>query len=266
MASPFFSIIIPTYNSELLLNKTLDSILSQQFEDFEILIIDGLSTDGTLSIAENKKDNRIKIASEKDNSIYDAMNKGIRASRGEYLFFLGSDDTFFDNEVLLKVYDNITRYKPNILYGNVYSERFGGVYDGEFSAESLFTHNICHQSIFYYKKVFNKTGVFNVKYKSHADWDNNMKWFLNPFISKMYLDVIVANYSDGGLSSLQEDKNFKKDKAANYLKYGKTVLSQSVVRNLYVILAIDYKKRSKYFSFAKIKIKMLVLKFFGVAL
>jgi len=259
MSTPFFSIIIPTYNSELILNETLDSILSQQFEDFEILIMDGLSTDGTLSIAQSKKDNRIRIYSEKDKNIFDAMNKGLKLSSGEWIYFIGSDDTFFDNEVLGKVNKEILAEEVDIIYGNIMSKRFGGVYDGEFSAEKLYHQNICHQAIFIKKDVFNRTGEFDIKYPYNADWDNNFKWFFNHKVEKKFVDLIVANYADGGKSSLARDVNFDNDKPFKYLKYSGKELSNVFKRNIYITIAIQQKQSKKYFSFIITKIKLLIL-------
>ena len=95
---PFISIIIPTFNAESTILKALESILQQTFKDFEILIIDGLSKDKTIEIVENLKDSRIKIHSDKDIGIYDAMNKGIHYAQGKWLYFIGSDDYLYNNE------------------------------------------------------------------------------------------------------------------------------------------------------------------------
>src|SRR4249920_3431468 len=98
--NPFFSIIIPTYNSESSLNKTLDSILSQTFTDFEIILTDGVSKDDTIAIAESYNDSRLKIHSEPDKGVYDAMNKGMSLATGKWLYFIGSDDYLYNDEVL----------------------------------------------------------------------------------------------------------------------------------------------------------------------
>ena len=86
------SIIIPTFNSANTLRRALDSIIGQTLNDLEVLIMDGVSTDQTLDIAKTYNDNRIRIFSEPDNGVYDAMNKGIDKASGEWLYFLGSDD------------------------------------------------------------------------------------------------------------------------------------------------------------------------------
>jgi glycosyltransferase involved in cell wall biosynthesis len=117
---PFFSIIVPTYNSEATLKGCLESVLCQKFTDIEILIIDGMSNDKTLSIAKNYKNPIIRIYTETDEGIYDAMNKGIKQSQGKWLYFLGSDDELYDNEVLTNIATLINNNdNPDIIYGNV---------------------------------------------------------------------------------------------------------------------------------------------------
>ena len=115
------SIIIPTYNSEDYLNQALKSIVNQTFKDIEVLIMDGLSSDKTVEIAEKFKQDlpQIQIYSDKDNGIYDAMNKGIKKAKGEWIYFMGSDDTFYENKTLQNFKD-LEKLELDILYGNVY--------------------------------------------------------------------------------------------------------------------------------------------------
>jgi len=217
-----FSIIIPTYNSGATLSVALDSIVNQTFKNWEVLIMDGLSTDYTIEIAEKyqKQNTSIKICSEKDNGIYDAMNKGIVLAQGEWLYFMGSDDILYENTTLEHFLNNKEIKNIDVVYGNVYSTRFNGLYDGEFNYSKLITKNICHQAIFFKKRVFNKIGNFNLKYQSHADWHHNIRWFFSSRTTKIYLNQIIANYADGGFSSLNNDEVFVKEKSFLLLKKG----------------------------------------------
>jgi glycosyltransferase involved in cell wall biosynthesis len=214
------SIIIPVYNGEDVIKAAISSIQKQSFKDFELLVIDGLSSDSTADVVQSfkKMDNRISLISEKDEGIYDAMNKGIRLAKGEWLYFLGSDDILLKNS--LEEIEPFLINGMDVVYGDVISERFGGRYDGFFDENKIFRKNICHQSIFFRKTIFNEIGNFNLKYRSHADWDHNMRWLLNSKIKKKYVDVVVANYADGGYSSLNIDLIFSNDRILNYLKYG----------------------------------------------
>jgi len=101
--NPFFSIIIPTYNSSATISVALNSIIKQSYQNFEVIIVDGLSNDNTISIISQFQDDRIKIFSEKDKGVYDAMNKGINYANGKWIYFMGSDDYFYDNTILFYI-------------------------------------------------------------------------------------------------------------------------------------------------------------------
>ncbi len=116
------------------------------------------------------------------------MNKGIQYAAGEWLYFLGSDDWLYDNEVLQNVYEFMQTNNCEVVYGNITSLRFGGIYGGAFDADKLLIENIGHQAIFFHKNVFKKTGKFNLHYKAQADWDHNMRWFFSKYIKHCYFD------------------------------------------------------------------------------
>lgn len=233
------SIIIPTYNSERTLGNTIESILLQSFEDFEVLIMDNISVDGTLTIAHGFNDKRIQVYSEKDRGIYDAMNKGIERSNGEWLYFLGSDDFLFSNDVLKNI--SAVVFDSDVIYGNVHSSRFYGIYDGEFDENKIQNRNICHQAIFFNKAVFKKTGKFDTYFKALSDWDHNFKWFFNETIKRKYVNIVVAEYADGGFSSTMIDKSFLflKDWKLMIMKRGRLSMTSRIIffynlcKNLY---------------------------------
>lgn len=220
-----FSIIIPTFNSANTLRRALDSIISQNLKDWEVLIMDGVSTDTTLDIAKSYNDNRIHIFSEPDNGVYDAMNKGIEKAVGEWLYFLGSDDYFLNNDVLTKVYAHIPE-KCDVFYGDVEAPQLDKRHKGEWKIEDL-EYNRCHQAILYNKNVFRRLGNYNLKYIVYADHDMNLKWFLNKKIISYYYPIVIAHYSDGGLSIQKKDNAFLDDFPKLVLRYGWTSLKRS---------------------------------------
>ena len=117
---PRLSIIIPTFNSAKTLSRCLDSVISQSFTDWEVLMMDGVSNDDTIKIASSYQDSRIQIYSEPDKGIYDAMNKGIDKAQGEWLYFLGSDDWLFNCNSLKDIFcNNINQY--DVVYVAVYA-------------------------------------------------------------------------------------------------------------------------------------------------
>lgn len=226
MRDPFISIIIPTFNSSKTLKQCLESIYSQTYSNYEIVLVDGLSTDDTCSIVEAYKSNgkNIRIYSEKDSGIYDAMNKGIELSKGDWLFFMGSDDGFYNTDSLSKMCDAISKSTKKIVYGNVKIvgnnawAKDGEVYAGKFTTKKILNQNICHQAIFYNREyIKNEIGSYNLKYIKSADWDLNLKcWAKEEF---EYADVIVCRYSVAGYSGNSVDVELGKDFVANLLKY-----------------------------------------------
>ncbi len=123
----------------------LDSIISQTFTDYEIVIIDGLSTDATLDIVKkySYEKEKIKFSTERDNGTYDAMNKGMKTASGQWLYFLGSDDKLHSGTTLATVANHLTSTNAKVVYGNVKIvgntswAKDGTVYDGSFDFEKL---------------------------------------------------------------------------------------------------------------------------------
>ncbi|MBR5167940.1 MAG: glycosyltransferase [Salinivirgaceae bacterium] len=202
------SIIIPTFNSERLIKRCLESIIGQTMGDFEVLIMDGVSSDKTLALIAELNDSRIKVFSEPDGGIYDAMNKGIEKAQGEWLYFIGSDDYLLNNNVLTEVFSQATD-KFDVVYGEVESN-LSEKNRGEWTLETL-EYNRCHQAIFYKKSVFDEIGSYPLKHKVGADHDLNLKWFLNSHIKNRYLGLQIAHFTCGGYSSNQCDDGFFND-------------------------------------------------------
>ncbi len=234
--NPYYSIIIPTYNSSAFIDRCLNSICKQTFNNYEVIILDGLSNDGTLQLIEtySNKLPSLKIRSEKDNGIYDAMNKGISMAQGQWLYFMGSDDAFFDGNVLATISSALS--ENDVVYAKVNSKSLGGNYGSEFSPKKIYFRNIAHQGIFFRKNVFSITGLFDLKYKVWADWDHNFKWFLNPAIKKKFINIPVANYADGGFSDKRKDLTFEIDKEEKYFQLtGKKIRFKILYRVYYIL-------------------------------
>ena len=184
--------------------------------------MDGNSTDKSTELVRAYKSDKIRLYSEPDKGIYDAMNKGIDRSSGEWLLFLGSDDYLYGKEVLADVMKYLTD-EYDIVYGEVESnlpERN----KGEWSLEFL-DANRCHQAIFYKRSFFGKSLRYNLKYTVLADFDMNLRWFLNKRYKHRYVPIVISHYSDGGYSSYTKDEAFYKDFGLNKLKYDYRVLT-----------------------------------------
>ena len=224
---PLFTVIIPSFNSASCIQRCLDSIVQQTFNNYEVLIIDGLSTDNTIDIikAYAEKDKRISFISEKDNGIYDAMNKAVNRASSEWLYFLGSDDYLFDKNVLTTLTEKTNLDDVDFVYGNVFSPEYGEKYDGEFDQQKIIEKNICHQALFVRRKLLQSMGSFNIRYKLLADYDFNLRCMFNKKVRKKHVDLMIAYYAPAGSSSTITDEKFIKDKNWLLLKYGFTSFS-----------------------------------------
>jgi glycosyltransferase involved in cell wall biosynthesis len=206
---PLFSIITTTYNCGAKLDGTLESVMAQDFKDFEYLIVDGNSKDGLQERLAQIKDLRIRSWSEPDKGIYDAMNKGIQHARGRYLIFLGAGDKLFPG-VLQQISQDLPKEDMAIIYGNVlWDEK---IYDGEFTKLKLSKKNICHQAIFYTRNIFDTVGDYDLKYRSLADWVLNMKCFGDSRIIIRYVPITVSIFEVGGVSGIG-DTSFYADRS-----------------------------------------------------
>lgn len=219
------SIIIPTYNSAKTINRCLDSIVAQTYKDYEVLVMDGCSKDETIDIVRAYKNEQIHLYSEPDKGIYDAMNKGIKRAKGDWLYFLGSDDYLYAPDVLEKVAGELTsEYK--IVYGEVEASQLPKECRGIWLPE-LIEYNRCHQAIFYHHSIFEKYGLYNVSYNLYADYIYNLRCFWIYDVPTKYINVIVAHFSEGGASSTGVDPQFDKDIDLLYLKIGERHLTIS---------------------------------------
>ena len=203
MISPLFSVITVTYNAAAAVEPTLRSVTNQTFSDYEYIIIDGGSTDGTADIIRQYEDKITFWSSEPDGGIYDAMNKGIRAAHGEWLIFMNAGDTFYNETTLQNVAD-ILRDTDEMVYGNAYTT------DGKLYCDMQISHYklmkgemICHQSIFARRKTFDNN-MFDTNYRIIAD-----KIWLCRVLRKYRVRKInlpICRYDMTGVSTVNADK------------------------------------------------------------
>ena len=255
MSNPLISIIIPTYNSENTLQSCLESITKQSFISWEVILVDGQSDDNTLNIIRElaNKFSSITYISEKDEGIYDAMNKGIQLAKGEWMYFLGSDDTLYNDRVLSEINENIIKTSAKAVYGNVIMRgsnkwvQDGYVHAGEFDLQKLLYQNICHQAIFYHKSLFSTIGIYNLKYPVFADYDFNLRSFAKYQFN--YIDVAIANFNVGGHSTQINDPEFEKEKGPNIIKY----FYENLHRNAFINSRL-YVKRAAFGADSSVKL------------
>ena len=234
-----FTVVTITYNAEAVLQRTLDSVLRQSYEDVEHLIIDGASTDGTLAMAEAYKrlsdgsegnQHQVIIASEPDRGIYDAMNKGLTQASGDYIIYMNAGDSFPADDTLEQVVRRCrlnelpTDELPGVLYGNT------DIVDGE----GRFLHPrrlqpperltwrsfrqgmvVCHQA-FYARTDIAKNLQFDTRYRFSADVDwciRVMRESERMGLPLYNIGMVVANYMEEGATT----KNHKASLRERYL-------------------------------------------------
>ena len=204
-----FSIITVSYNVASTIERTLLSIYSQTYQDYEHIIVDGGSSDGTVDIIRKYEDRIAYWISEPDKGVYDAMNKAVKQAKGDWLLFLNSDDTFYSEDVLNQLASQMTS-SNTIYHGNVMREPMHDLYGGSFDRKRLCEANICHQAIFYPKSVFRKYS-YDLAYKLYADWNLNIKCMGDSDFHFRFIDITISNYNVNGLSSRRDDYRFQRD-------------------------------------------------------
>ena len=174
---PLISVITITYNASATLPLTMESVAEQTIKDFEHIIVDGASTDDTLSVARRMGSERLRILSESDDGLYDAMNKGLKMALGRYLIFLNAGDRFHSADTLKAYADAIEERVPDIIYGDTDIVDIEGNRIGprHLSAPDILTFDsfskgmlICHQAFMVRKDI---APLYDTDYRFSADYD-----------------------------------------------------------------------------------------------
>jgi glycosyltransferase involved in cell wall biosynthesis len=176
MEAPQFSVIIPVYNAASTLARSIESVLSQKGTTYEIIVIDGDSTDGSKAIIEQYKSQLSYYESAKDKGVYDAMNKGIAKASGTWIYLLGADDVLAGVDILRLAAD-CSRLHPEytLLFGDIANEfvehpRVPIIHRSEFTPSIRWRNTLHSQSAFYHRSLF-ANFQFNLDYKILADYD-----------------------------------------------------------------------------------------------
>ncbi|MDW5549186.1 glycosyltransferase family 2 protein [Methanosarcina sp.] len=220
------SVITVCYNAEKFIEQAINSVLKQRYENIEYIIIDGASTDNTVSIINKYKSKVSFFLSESDNGMYDAMNKGITAATGDILYFLNSDDVFYDEYVITKIVNLFHKNKDiELIYGSIFvirdpliNDSFVRSYD-HMTKSSFVSDGIYQQAIFYKAELFKKCGQFDETYKIVGDYE----WLLRAFYKynikrKYYGDIITAVFRYGGMSNCDKFSSLHSEERRKVVK------------------------------------------------
>lgn len=205
-----FSIITVCLNAGQGLLDTVARTLSQTYENFEILVKDGGSEDGSLE--KLPKDDRIRVVTKQDTGIYDAMNQGIAEARGDYLIFMNCGDWFYSPEVLQSIAEGIGEEREPVYYGKCFDRMTGQVraYPKQLTRMTCYRTMICHQATVYRADVL-KQRPYDLSYRILAD--REMLWYLvcEKKVEPKYLDTVIADYQGGGESA--DQKHIQRNRA-----------------------------------------------------
>ena len=206
------SIITATFNSAKTLKDTIQSVLRQTNKDFEYLIIDGGSTDETIDIVksyESEFSGRLKWVSEKDQGIYDAMNKGIKMASGDVVGILNSDDYFTSDDILQTVDNAFKSHEIDAIYGDIHFIRDGNPQKcvRYYSSRMFrpfwlrFGFMPAHPSFYCKREVFEKAGLYSLDYKIGADYEMMVRLFKKYRIKSQYINKDFVTMRTGGASN-----------------------------------------------------------------
>ena len=221
MIEPFFSVIIATFNSEKTLEECLNSLLAQTLADFEIVIIDGESTDKTVRIIElylNKfQEQGIKYQwlSEKDQGIYDAWNKGLDIAKGKWVSFLGADDTFVKEALeryKAKAMESEFQFisaKANLVQSNLILDTLGIAWDWPLFRREM---KVVHVGSIHLRSYFERYGIFDTTYKIAGDYEMLLRARKN--LKAGFINQVLVHMGTNGISNRMVDLSLNEAKRA----------------------------------------------------
>lgn len=224
---PKFSILVVCLNAGEKLGKTLASIKSQTYQDYEIVVKDGISTDGSLEYLQEAEKTvpALCVSSKKDSGIYDAMNQAVAEAKGKYVYFLNCGDYFVDEYVLEKVAAWIEE-KPSrigIYYGNILERMTGQVVTSnpKMDAFGCYRNVPCHQACFYDRKLL-LAHPFETKYRVRADYEQFLWCFFTKEykegVTFVYQDILIADYEGGGFSETAKNRKLSEKEHQEIVK------------------------------------------------
>lgn len=200
------SVITPCYNSEKTIEKTLVCIENQTYKNIEYIIMDGGSKDKTMDIINRHRDKLpklLKVVSESDGGIYDAMNKGIKQASGHLIGIVNSDD-WYEPDTIEQVVKHYQKQPYEVVYGMQRTlldgkEKLTVIYHHDFLPQQMITHPTC----FVTKKTYEQFGLFDTQYRSAADYDLMLRFWESRQVVFTPVMQVLSNFVLGGMSSSQ---------------------------------------------------------------
>jgi glycosyltransferase involved in cell wall biosynthesis len=203
------SIITVSYNSSKTIKETIESVLSQDYKDIEYIIVDGLSNDGTQEIIKSFGPQIAKFVSERDNGLYDAMNKGISLATGDIIGIINSDDIYANANVISSVASVFLNKNVDVVYGDLYYFKSGfpdtplRYYKGGFFSLRKVRYGLMppHPTFFIKRQVYEKYGKFDTQYSLSADFDLILRFLGVHKVPFEYVPKVLVKMRTGGKST-----------------------------------------------------------------
>jgi glycosyltransferase len=204
------TIITVCYNRKNTIEKAIKSVLEQNYDNIEYIIIDGNSTDGTKEIIESYRDKISKYISEPDNGMYDAINKGLQLATGDAIGLMHSDDEFYDEKAISRI---VNRFKYDESIEGVYGD---GVYVSNDNQERMIRNRIggafsrqriksgwlpLHPTVYLKKKIFDKYGLYDINFKIASDTEFLLRYLYKHKIKVSYINSYIVKMRMGGMST-----------------------------------------------------------------
>ncbi|ASW76168.1 family 2 glycosyl transferase [Chryseobacterium piperi] len=236
------SIITVCWNSEKYLKTAIESILNQSYNNIEYIIIDGGSTDNTLNIIKSYEplfEGRMRWISEKDNGIYDAMNKGLTMATGDILGLLNSDDFYISQNSIEKIVNGFITNKVDSVFADLYyvkeqdTDKIVRKWKTGNRKSFIKGWHPAHPCFFVKKEIYEKYGLFDLKYKIAADFEIMLRFLEKNKISSFYLEEFILKMRLGG----ESNKNF-----SNIKKGKKEILDAFQKHNIKIPFYYSYKR------------------------
>ena len=210
------SIITVSYNSARTIRATIESVLSQDYPNLEYLVVDGGSTDGTVAILREYADRITRWVSEKDQGMYDAMNKGIAMATGDVIGILNSDDTYMTKHVVSKMMVALTGAQTDVVFADLilvdqhHPEKVLRYYDSSNFKPSKFRYGWmpAHPTVFIRKSIYDAVGPFVTDYKIAADYEMLIRILAVHAASYCYVAKPIVRMRSGGASTAGWSRNW----------------------------------------------------------
>lgn len=255
------SVITVCFNAGRFIERAINSVVQQSYPHVEYLVIDGGSTDSTLSVIEKYRDKIDCLVSERDQGIYDAMNKGIRLATGDLIFFLNADDFFVHSDVLDFTVKSMRDKKADLYYGDLLILDT----DGKVRCEEhddidkfgIFSKFPTMPSLFYRKSVFERVGFFSTEFRIVSDYFWIVSAFIECNVKAEYMNLAVTVFQIGGVSTSARHQTLQKREKQQVREFFFNGRNWAIYKKI-------AKRRRKYGSFGKVLeclgVKVITLK------